>query len=76
MNDFFIFEWFYSAIMAAVSTEILLHGHYRGEINNVNGCWSDWPSNLNALKAAVPKGGRPWKFQAAALFRCKPCRYR
>jgi len=37
MNDFFIFEWFYAAIMAAVSTEILLHGHYRGEINNVRG---------------------------------------
>ena len=48
--------------MAAVSTEILLHGHYQGEINNVNGCWSDWPSNLKTLKAAVPKGGRPWQF--------------
>jgi len=41
MNDFFILEWFYAAIIAAVSTEILLHGHYRGKINNVNGCWSD-----------------------------------
>jgi len=59
MNDFFIVEWFYAAIMAAVSTEILLHGHYRGEINDVNGCWSDCNSNLNTLKAAVSKGGRP-----------------
>jgi len=41
MNDFFIVEWFYAAIMAAVITEILLQGHYRGEINNVKGCWSD-----------------------------------
>jgi len=59
MNDFFILEWFYAAFMAAVSTEILLHGHYRGEINNVNGCWSSRTSGVNTLKAAIPKGGRP-----------------
>jgi len=44
--------------LAAVRTEILPPA-YRGEINNVNGCRSDFPSNLNALKATVPKGGRP-----------------
>jgi hypothetical protein len=30
-------EKFYAAYMAAVSTEILPQGHYRGEINNVKG---------------------------------------
>jgi len=62
MNDFFIFEWFYAAITAAVSTEILLHGQYRGEINNVKGVGQiDYQSEYTR-RATVPAGGRPLQF--------------